>query len=115
MPLLSIILPVYNSDLFVGQAINSLLKQTFRDFELLIIDDGSTDRTAAIISSFIDQRIKIIVNPVNRGIVFSRNRGLRSASGDFIAQFDADDVAMPDKFMKQIRFLQDNPDFGMVG
>jgi glycosyltransferase involved in cell wall biosynthesis len=82
---------------------------------LIIIDDASTDGSAAVLKSFTDDRIRLLKNGENKGIVYSRNLGLGEARGSFIAQFDSDDVAMPDKFEKQIAFLKKNPDFGMVG
>ena len=115
MPELSIILPVYNSEKYIQQSVQSILKQTYTDFELIIIDDGSTDSSLEIIHSFRDPRILVIKNERNKGIVFSRNAGLEIASGIFIAPFDSDDLAAPDKFKVQIDFLKCNPSYGMVG
>lgn len=114
-PLLSIIMPVYNGAAFIGQSVESLLAQTFTNFELLVVDDGSTDESIPIVEAFNDIRIRVIRNDKNRGIVFSRNRGLGEAKGRYIAPFDADDLAHPHKFEKQIRFLEHHPDYGMVG
>lgn len=108
-------MPVYNSVKYVAEAVESLLSQSFTDFELIIINDASTDASAGVLKNFKDGRIKLINNDQNKGVVFSRNRGLAEARGRFIAQFDSDDVAMPGKFEKQINFLNKNPDFGMVG
>lgn len=115
MPELSIIMPLYNTEMYVAQAIQSLLSQTYTDFELIIVDDGSTDKSLEIVKSFKDSRIKIMRNQQNQGIVFSRNRGLKEAVGEYIAPFDSDDIAMPDKFRKQIDFLKTHPDFGLIG
>lgn len=115
MPVLSIILPVYNSEKFIRETVQSLLNQTFTDFELIIIDDGSTDKSLEVIYSIKDERISVLTNPVNKGIVYSRNLGLREARGLFIAPFDADDIAEPHKFEKQIVFLNSKPEFGMIG
>jgi glycosyltransferase involved in cell wall biosynthesis len=114
-PVLSIIMPVYNSVNYLAEAVESVLLQTFTNFELIIIDDASTDGSAEIISGFKDDRVKKLRNQQNQGIVYSRNRGLDRARGNFVAQFDSDDIAMPKKFEKQINFLKQNPDFGMVG
>lgn len=114
-PILSIVMPVYNAEPFIRESVSSILSQTFRDYELIVVDDGCTDASMDIVSSFRDSRIRILKNEKNSGIVFSRNHGLSEAQGSFVAQFDADDVAMPDKFEKQIKFLQDNTQFGMIG
>ncbi len=108
-------MPVYNGERFIAAAIQSIINQTWKDFELLIIDDGSTDQTAAIISTFQDPRIRYIPNGENEGIVYSRNKGLSLMSGKYYAPFDADDIAAPKKFEKQILFLEANPDFDMIG
>lgn len=115
IPELSIIMPVYNRDKYIGEAINSLLSQTYQNFELIIINDASTDNSLQIIKSFKDKRIKVLINEQNKGIVFSRNKGLQIAQGEYIAPFDSDDIALPEKFLKQINFLNSNPEFGMIG
>ncbi len=115
VPFLSVIMPVYNAGDFVAQAIQSILDQTYRDFELIIINDGSIDKSKAVIKSFDDNRIKYFENENNSGIVYSRNKGLKLAKGEYIGMFDADDIAYPEKFSEQILFLEDNKDFGMVG
>lgn len=114
-PELSIIMPVYNSVKYVAEAVNSLLSQSFTNFELIIINDASTDGSTDVLKNFKDSRIKLLNNNKNGGIVYSRNRGLAKARGKFVAQFDSDDVALPEKFEKQIGFLKKNPGFGMVG
>lgn len=115
MPELSIIMPLYNTEKYVKEAVQSILFQTYRDFELIIVNDASTDNSLQIVKSLKDSRIKIIENEQNKGIVYSRNKGLNAAKGQFIAAFDSDDIAMPEKFSKQIDFLKLNTDFGMVG
>jgi glycosyltransferase involved in cell wall biosynthesis len=115
MPELSIIMPVYNSETFVGKAIESLLSQTYTDFELIIVNDASKDNSLEIVKSYKDPRIIIIENERNMGIVYSRNKGLEIARGKFIAQFDSDDIAVADKFKLQLDFLINNPDYGMIG
>lgn len=114
-PSLSIIMPVFNAEAHLQEALDSILAQTYEDFELIVVDDGSTDGSVDILNLCSDKRIRLIHNDGNRGIVYSRNRGLREASGQFIAPFDADDVARLDKFEKQIGFLENNPSFTMLG
>ena len=110
MTKLSVILPVYNGERYISQAIESVLNQTFGDFELIIIDDGSDDDTSKILAQFKqgDQRIKIIRNIRNLGVVKSLNIGLRSAAGDFIARIDADDIWKSDKLERQIKHFEND-------
>jgi len=112
---LSIIMPLYNSEKFIAAAVESLLSQSYGDFELIIVNDGSTDGSLDVLSQFKDKRINVLHNTSNQGIVYSRNKGLAVATGAFVAPFDADDIAMPGKFRLQIDFLKKNPHFGMVG
>ncbi len=114
-PPLSIIIPVYNADKYLTASVQSILNQTYSDFELIIINDGSTDNSEKIINSFSDNRIKYLINDQNKGIVYTRNRGLKEALGDFVGMLDADDVVYPDKFEKQIAFLKSHPEYVMVG
>ena len=106
-PLISVILPVYNCEKYIRDSIQSILDQVFNDFELIIINDGSTDNTFGIIKSFSDDRI-ILVNQVNHGLTFSLNVGLSLAKGKYIARMDADDISLPDRFKKQVNFLSEN-------
>ncbi len=108
-------MPVYNAGKYLQEAITSVLDQEFKDFEFIIVDDGSTDFSLAIIKSFDDDRIRVHKNHQNKGIVYSRNKGIELSHGKYIGMMDADDVALPDKFKKQIAFLDKNPDFGMIG
>ena len=112
---LSIIMAVYNAEKYVFEAISSLLSQTYMDFELIIIDDGSTDKSLDIVRSIIDSRLVVCRNSANKGVVFTRNRGLQMAQGKFIAMFDADDIASPNKFELQIAFLKNNPTYSVIG
>lgn len=108
MPLISVIIPVYNGEKTIQETITSVLQQTFTDFELIIINDGSQDSTLAIISSIPDPRIKIFSYP-NSGVAASRNRGISKAQGEFIASLDADDLWSVDKLEAQLATLQSNP------
>ncbi len=114
-PTLSIIMPVYNAEAYLREAVESILAQTYTDFELIIVEDGSTDNSRKIIDSFTDSRVKKLYNDGNKGIVFTRNRGMAAARGRYIAPFDADDIAHPEKFAKQIQFLEENPEYGLLG
>ncbi|MCL1475708.1 glycosyltransferase [Argonema antarcticum] len=109
MPLISVIIPVYNSAKTIRETIQSVLNQTISDFELIIINDGSLDASIEVISSIQDDRIKVFSYP-NVGISPSRNRGLALAQGEFIAFLDHDDLWTPDKLELQLKALQENPD-----
>jgi glycosyltransferase involved in cell wall biosynthesis len=111
---LSVIMPVYNGEKYLREAIESTLNQTFSDFEFLILDDGSTDRSSSIISEYDDPRIRIFSH-ANRGLAATLNRGIELAAGEYIARQDQDDISMPERFEKQISFLENNPRVGMVG
>ena len=115
MPKLSVIMPVYNGGLFLGLAVESILKQTWIDFELIIIDDGSTDRSADVIRSFRDQRIVLIDRMKNEGVVVSANQGLKLARGQYIARMDQDDISVVHRFERQVEFLDAHPSVGLVG
>ena len=114
-PLVSIIMPVYNVEAFLEEAVESARAQSWQHWELILINDGSTDRTAEICRSFSDTRIRYVENDNNMGVLRTRNRALEFANGDYIAWLDADDVAAPDKLEKQVAFLEANPDYVMCG
>ena len=114
-PLVSVNMVVLNGELFIKEAINSILNQTFNKFELIIVDDGSTDNTAREVELFNDNRIKLIKNQVNKGIVSARNQALDLSSGEYIAILDADDISLPNRLELEVSFLNENPDFGLVG
>jgi glycosyltransferase involved in cell wall biosynthesis len=115
LPLISVILPVYNAEDFVYETIQSILDQTLGDFELIIINDGSKDRSEEIILSIEDERIKYVKNPRNLQLINTLNLGLEIAMGKYIARIDADDICLPDRFEKQVRFLEKNSEYGIVG
>lgn len=114
-PLISVLMPVYNCELYVKEAIESILNQTHSNFEFLIIDDASTDQTLSIIKTFIDPRIMLIEKPVNTGLTNSLNLGLKLAKGKYIARMDGDDISLPHRFAKQITFLDNNTDYVLCG
>ncbi|MFD0834726.1 glycosyltransferase family 2 protein [Mariniflexile aquimaris] len=109
-PLVSIITPMFNSEAFISETINSVVNQTYQNWELLLIDDGSTDRTLELANKFIieNSKIKLFKNALNQGAALSRNRGIESAQGDYIAFLDADDLWKPNKLETQIAFMQSN-------
>jgi len=106
---------VYNGEKYLREAIDSILNQTFTDFEFLIVNDGSTDRTAEILRSYDDARIKIINNEENIGLTKSLNKGLGMARGEYIARMDADDVAIPERLEKEFEFMESHLDYAAVG
>lgn len=113
--LVSIILPVYNTEKYLKLAIESILSQSHNNFELIIIDDGSTDNTLEIITSFKDHRIILLKNTINEGIVKSLNKGISIAKGHYIARMDADDIAHPRRIEIQINYLKKNPTTKILG
>lgn len=114
-PLVSVVMPVFNGAAFIGEAIQSVLDQTIDDFELLIIDDGSRDETLRIARSFVDARIRILANPTNIGVGASSNRAMNAARGVFIARLDADDLCLPERFARQVAFLEARREIGLCG
>jgi glycosyltransferase involved in cell wall biosynthesis len=114
-PKITVLMTVYNGEKYLREAIDSILNQTFTDFELLIINDGSTDNTPEILRSYDDPRIEIVRNFENLGRPKSLNIGLGLAKGEYIAIMDADDISFPDRFTKEVNYLDNNPDVAMVG
>lgn len=115
VPRLSVVMSVFNGEKYLCEAVNSVLNQTFSDFELIIIDDGSVDNTFNLISSFHDRRIRCLRNTQNLGLISSLNIGLSLVSSKYIARMDADDIALPRRFEEQISFLEENPQVGLLG
>jgi glycosyltransferase involved in cell wall biosynthesis len=115
-PRISCLLPVYNGEEFLEEAIGSILGQTFRDFELVVVDDGSRDTTPAILERLAaaDPRLRVI-RQENGGIVAALNTGLKACRGEYIARMDADDVALPHRFQVQLDYLDAHPDCVLVG
>lgn len=113
-PKVSVLMSVYNSMLYLEQSVQSILDQTFRDFEFIIINDGSTDGTQKILETFADPRIQIVTQP-NTGLTKALNRGLKLCRGEFMARMDADDISMPERLERQLVFLNKHPEVGMVG
>lgn len=111
---ISVVMPVYNSQKYIRAAIESILNQTFKDFELIIVDDGSTDNSINIINSFTDPRIKVI-NLINGGVARALNIGISYANSAIIARMDSDDISLPNRLAKQFHFLTVHPEVIMVG
>ncbi len=113
---ISIILPVKNQQEFIEEAINSVYSQTFDDFELIVIDDGSTDETSYILERLKNRfQFKLITHKKNQGIVSALNDGLEKARGKFIARMDGDDIMLPSRLEKQYKFLKENPHLDLIG
>ncbi len=109
-PRVSVIIPVYNTEKWVGHCIESLLEQTYDDFEAIFIDDCSTDRSCEVIASYHDERIRLYRNEQNLGAAATRNKAIDLARGEFIAQLDSDDYSTPDRLEKQVAFLDTHPE-----
>ena len=112
-PLISVILPAYNAERFLEEAIDSILAQTYKNFELIVLNDGSTDRTEEIILSYNDPRIRYIKNESNLKLIKTLNKGIALARGKYIARMDADDISLPTRFEKEIEFMEIHPDIGV--
>lgn len=113
--LVSVVLPAYNAELYLKEAIDSVLAQTFTDFELIILNDGSTDQTESIILSYDDPRIVYVKNEQNLGLIGTLNKGMALAKGKYIARMDADDICFPERFKKQVDFLEKNIEYVICG
>lgn len=107
MPIISVILPAFNASKTISEAIDSILSQSFKDWEMLVINDGSIDNTKDIIQGYTDSRIKYIENEGNKGLVYSLNRGISLSQGVYIARMDADDISLPTRLEEQLKYLQD--------
>lgn len=115
MPKVSVVMPVFNGEQFVKEAVQSILAQTYTDFDFIIIDDGSTDRTLDILSRIRDSRIRLVTHRQNQGLIDSLNEGFRLSTGEYVARMDCDDVAHPSRLSKQVLFLDRNTSIGAVG
>lgn len=104
-PTVSVIMPVYNGEQYLKDAIDSVLSQTFNDFELLIIDDASKDNSVKIVKQYSDKRIKLFINETNQGVALTLNKGIELSVGRYIARMDCDDISEPDRFIKQVSYM----------
>lgn len=114
-PMVSVIMPVYNSERFIRKTIECILNQTYKDFELILIVDCPTDNTVEVIEAIDDERIVKLFNEKNSGIAFGRNRGIKNARGKYIAIMDNDDLCTLDRFEKSVDYLERHPEVGVVG
>ena len=113
--LVSVVMPTYNGGKFLPLAVESILNQSYKNLELIVIDDGSTDGSVERLSAFSDSRLRIIKNPSNSGVVYSRNIGILSAAGQLVAMLDSDDLAYPDRLQKQVDVFYQDPDLSLLG
>lgn len=111
--LVSVVMSVYNGEKYLRAAVESILNQTYKNLEFLIINDGSTDKTMEILKTYDDKRIRILDNDGNKGLIYSLNRGFREAKGKYIARMDADDIALENRFYDQVKYLEENQDIAM--
>lgn len=114
-PIVTVLMPVYNGGTYLQAAIDSILNQTFKDFEFLIINDGSTDMSAEIVRSYDDSRIRLENNEMNLGLVKALNMGINLARGEYIVRMDADDISLPQRIAKQVEFMDTHLDIGICG
>jgi glycosyltransferase involved in cell wall biosynthesis len=114
MPRVSVVMAVYNEERYIGEALDSILAQHFADFEFIVVDDGSTDRTVEILKGCNDPRLKVF-RQSNSGQSLALNQGIKLAWGPYIARMDGDDVSLPDRLAKEVRFLDSHPEVGLVG
>lgn len=114
-PIVTVLMPVHNGEKYLRESIESILNQTFSDFIFLIIDDGSTDKSAYIIKSYNDKRIKLLINEKNIGISKTLNIGIDNAHTKYIARMDQDDISLPNRIEEQINFMEAHPEIGICG
>ena len=115
VPPVAVVMPVHNAAAFVTESVQSLLTQTYSAFEIIVIDDSSTDDTPHILRSFRDPRLRLFTNPTNLGVAASLNRGLTLTDAPYIARHDADDISLPHRLSRQYSFLNDHPSYALVG
>lgn len=116
MPAINVILPVFNGEKYIKEAVGSILSQSFKDFSLNVIDDGSTDHTPAILSAFKDERLKVTTNAVNKGLIYSLNKGLEDTSDcKYIARMDADDISLPNRLEVEYGFMETYKKVDLLG
>ena len=115
MPHVTIGIPCYNAEKFLAQSIASVINQTYQDWELIIVDDGSTDQSLSIAKSFKDERIRIITDGTNKGISYRLNQIIQEAKGEFFCRMDADDIMFPERIKIQWEYFQGNPEINVIG
>lgn len=115
MPAICVVLPVYNAEKTLSAALDSILSQDFADYSVIVVDDGSTDTTPAILENYTDTKILVLTNEQNRGIEYSLNRGVTAADCDYIVRMDSDDVSVPERFSAQVKFFEQNSKVWVLG
>ena len=116
VPMISVIMPTYNSEKYVGEAVESILSQTYSDFEFLMINEyGSDDKTVQIVESYADPRIRVIQNTHRLGVAESLNEGIRQSRGKYIARMDSDDISLPERFERQVAFMEERQEISICG
>ena len=113
--LVSVVMPVYNLENYIASSIRSILRQTYSNIELIIVDDCSTDNSYEIAQTFKDERIRLFRNSENRGVVYSRNFAISKAKGEYIALNDGDDISHPRRIEYQVSYMEQHPDIGVLG
>ena len=113
--LVSVIMPAYNAENYIARAISSILSQTYRNFELIIVDDCSTDKTMKIISQYEDPRIKVLKNKNNLMVSKTKNKAIKEAKGEYIVSMDADDISVENRLELLVKFMEENPEIGICG
>ncbi len=114
-PKVTVLMPVYNGEKYLREAIESILNQTYRDFEFLIINDGSTDGSPQLIESYDDPRIRVVNNESNIKLIATLNKGLKIARGEYVARMDCDDISLSRRLEKQVMYLDQHPEVGVLG
>lgn len=114
-PKISVLMAVYNGAVYLREAIDSVLAQTYRNFEFVIVDDGSSDTTPSILASYTDERLRIVTLASNKGHTTALNEGWRACRGEYIARMDGDDICHPERFTRQLEALEADPTLGIVG
>ncbi len=114
-PIVSVVMPAYNSEKYIGEAIESILNQTFQDFELIIFSDGCTDHTVDVIKQYKDDRITLLQSEENKGIIYGLNHCIEIARGKYIAALDSDDISCPKRLEKQVEYLETHENVALVG
>ncbi len=116
-PLVCVIMPAYNAEKYIAESISSVVHQSYQNWELIVINDGSTDQTLQIVEEFLqkDKRIRLANHETNKGLILARNKGLECAKGKYIANLDSDDIAMPSRLEKQVQFLEEHKSYVLLG
>ncbi|MEX1188541.1 MAG: glycosyltransferase family 2 protein, partial [Bacteroidia bacterium] len=114
-PRVSVFMPVYNAGPYLKEAIESILNQDFQDLEFVIVNDGSKDESESVILSYSDSRIRYIKNPHNLGLIASLNLGMEICLGEYIVRMDQDDISLKNRISQQVKFMDENPSYGLIG